>query len=205
MINFDTFFSSILTLTIFCLTILISLIIERKKCKSLKIASIGVFIIVFYFAVFLITLSLYRSDEILWLSSVEKVKLLIFKCWILPFGRKEFSYSDFYIIYLVGVLSFVPMVIFGLTDLITSKSYELDELIFSIADLVLGILWFPFFSGCFIYNYLLKFSLLIALSVGLIANFFLSFILPFMAFAWDCIRSYIINKFFKHKDKSQKQ
>lgn len=205
MINFDTFFSSILTLTIFCLTILISLIIEHKKCKSLKIASIGVFIIIFYFAVFLIALSLYLSDELLWWSSIEKVKLAISKCWIFPFGRKEFSYHNFYIIYLVGVLSFVPMVVFGLADIIISKSYEPDEIIFSIADFTFGILWFPFLSGYFIYHYLLEFSLLIAISVGLIANFLLSFILPFMAFIWECIRSSIIKKLFKQKDKSKKQ
>lgn len=180
MISFDTFFTTATTLFIFCSTIFVSLVIEQKKNPEFQAKRIKLSIIIISSLFLVFSFILYIGDIPFFIEGLNVVKSILFTCPLLPFGREIFSFDKFYLIYLSGVVACLPCGIISVCDAVVSKTQKIPHRIFLILYAMLTTIWCPYILGYFIYTHLFAVSLLLAITVSLLINFFVDFLAIFI-------------------------
>ena len=110
MISFDTLFSAFIALTIFYVSSLITLLLEKKKNRRLHIRKFSFVLTVLYILLMISSYSIYRCNVL------ENCLLIIQKyfqpAWeyilkskIFPFYYQVFAQEKFVPIYVVGIIS----------------------------------------------------------------------------------------------------
>lgn len=195
MISTDTFFSASITIAIFYLTSLFSLIIEHKKNSSFRIRLL-------ILAISIISLLLFSGALFLHLYSLASIKTfvksfqLFFSSFSLfPFGRAAFTFDGFIKYYLAGVIAFLPLAWAGIADAITSKFLGFLERIYDIVITIFSSLWIPYVIGYIIYSYLPKIPMLFTFIVILLTNFICSFLIFLFIFIGFLIFDFLENVF----------
>lgn len=165
MISFDTLFSAFIALTIFYVSSLITLLLEKKKNRRLHIRKFSFVLTVLYILLMISSYSIYRCNVL------ENCLLIIQKyfqpAWeyilkskIFPFYYQVFAQEKFVPIYVVGIISLTSI----LTAILILGILEERNLKYTVIFGIIFVIWFFVFiqletliSGI-IYNLLFRFG-----------------------------------------------
>lgn len=168
MISIDTFFTTIITLSVFYGTILITLIIAKKNNPSLHIKCY-IIILTVICVLFTLTASILYFGHMPFLSAIFLVKEYILSVY----EETSFAFENFYVIYFCGIIGFLPIGILC-SYLALNKFEEVIIFIFDIETNIAFAIACPYHIGTFIYAHLYTISFLLTALAALFANLLIS-------------------------------
>lgn len=185
MISFDTVFTAIVALVVFYGTILTTLLIEKKKETTFNIKSFVIVLTIVCVLILSIALILYFGYIPFVPEIIARIKSMLLE-------GTSFALEYFYIIYLCGVVAFLPCGIIGCCDALDVFSKIMLRVVYILINIFATIL-IPYFSGSIIYSNLYDISFLLTVIVSLLVNFVFSLLIIFVG-ALICILDFEISK-----------
>lgn len=176
MISFDTFFTTIISLSVFYVTVFVTLKIAKKNKPSLHIKCYIITLTVIC-VLFASIASILCFGHMPFGTEILAVAQSILRA----FEETSFAFNNFYIIYFCGIVGFLPIGILCCYWAV-SEFIEIVTIVVDIALNILAVLIIPYFTGTFIYVHLSTISFLLTALASLFANLLMSYILATTCF-----------------------